>query len=646
MNLKKILLASCYATLLVTGCTYMSQGLLIDEKRNAVILDQDAFGDSAEQIVYLEQNWGRYDSLWFYNTTQGSDFLPYPLFLHLEQAGSDELFRSSTNMSRLRYLPQLPSFDNPDGLPVGFVKDSYEGADYMGFTCAACHTTQINYQGTGIRIDGGPSLADFEGLLLDLEKALQATLADQAKFKRLADKLIAAGFADDETQVRNKLQAIYQEKKRYNETNAPRHNEQLVHYGYSRLDAFGRIFNRILEHLVAPGVDNSNPANAPVSYPFLWDTPQSDFVQWNGVGDNNTGDGLQGYLEPLGRNTGEVLGVFATFDLKNPGKKGYLSSANTRNLVRLERQLGELQSPLWPEHILPPIDRDLAAKGRKVFHDYQCAACHGDPATFDRSADDRRVYTQFASLGQIQTDPTMALNALQYQGKSGYFEGQEIPRLKPVSTFPPVTPVLPALQKAVEGVILEPDHEKSFIRRWAEHIYDLLAAVFDNPIKSTQRRVDFEVVPKDAPLKAQQAALAAYKGRMLNGIWATAPYLHNGSVANLYELFLPVCNDAANQPGIDCRSEKFTLGSREFDPVKVGFVSKSKADYPGLFEFDTLLPSNSNAGHEYAAGRTPVIKRDADGKAMRDGDGNFVLEWLPPIDEEQRWALVEYLKSI
>ncbi len=646
MKLKKILWTGFAAALLITGCTYMSQGLLIDQKRNAEILDNDALGDSAERIVYLDQNWDRYDSLWFYNTTQGSDFVPYQVFLHLEQADSEQLFRSSANMNRLRYLPQLPSFDNPDGLPVGFVKDTYQGTDYMGFTCAACHTAQVNYMGTGIRIDGGPAMADFEGLLLDLQQALKATLDDAAKFDRLADKLIAAGFADNKAGVRQQIEAIYREKKRYNEVNAPTSGERLVHYGYSRLDAFGRIFNRILEHLVEPGVENSNPANAPVSYPFLWDTPQSDFVQWNGVGDNNTGDGFQGFLEPLGRNTGEVLGVFATFDLQHKGSKGYISSADTRNLVRLERQLGELQSPVWPDHILPPIDVKLAAEGQQVFYQYQCAACHGDPALFDRSASNRRVYTQFASLQQIRTDPTMALNALQYQGKSGYFEDQEIPRLKPVSKFPPITPVLPALQKAVEGVILEPDHDKSFLRRWAEHIYDLLAAVLDNPIKSTVRRVDFEEVPKDADIQAQQAALAAYKGRMLNGIWATAPYLHNGSVTNLYELFLPVCNENASQPGIDCRSQKFTVGSREFDPVKVGFVSKSKADYPGLFEFDTSLPGNSNAGHEYAAGRTPVIRRDSNGKAMRDADGNFVRQWLPPIGETQRKALVEYLKTL
>ncbi|MGR8950163.1 MAG: c-type cytochrome, partial [Gammaproteobacteria bacterium] len=36
-----------------------------------------------------------------------------------------------------------------------------------------------------------------------------------------------------------------------------------------------------------------------------------------------------------------------------------------------------------------------------------------------------------------------------------------------------------------------------------------------------------------------QKVLLAYKARPLNGIWATPPNLHNGSVANLYELMLP-----------------------------------------------------------------------------------------------------------
>jgi hypothetical protein len=95
----------------------------------------------------------------------------------------------------------------------------------------------------------------------------------------------------------------------------------------------------------------------------------------------------------------------------------------------------------------------------------------------------------------------------------------------------------------------------------------------------------------------------AYKGRPLNGIWATAPFLHNGSVPNLDELLKPPAK----------RVKKFKVGSREFDPVHVGFRSDV-----GDFDFDTALPGNSNAGHDY--------------------DREFTAD--------ERLQLIEYMKSL
>lgn len=54
-----------------------------------------------------------------------------------------------------------------------------------------------------------------------------------------------------------------------------------------------------------------------------------------------------------------------------------------------------------------------------------------------------------------------------------------------------------------------------------------------------------------------------YKARPLNGIWATAPYLHNGSVPNLYQLLLKKVNGIRN-----------FAWAVEFDPVHVGFKYK------------------------------------------------------------------------
>lgn len=98
-----------------------------------------------------------------------------------------------------------------------------------------------------------------------------------------------------------------------------------------------------------------------------------------------------------------------------------------------------------------------------------------------------------------------------------------------------------------------------------------------------------------------------YKARPLDGIWATAPYLHNGSVPNLRELLLPVAE----------RSKKFHVGNPEFDPARVGFVTTAG---PNTTEIDTSLPGNSNRGH--------------------DQYGNQEFK------EDEVQALLEYLKSL
>ena len=107
-------------------------------------------------------------------------------------------------------------------------------------------------------------------------------------------------------------------------------------------------------------------------------------------------------------------------------------------------------------------------------------------------------------------------------------------------------------------------------------------------------------------------ALLAYKARPLNGIWAGAPYLHNGSVPNLYELLLP-----AAERERDVLHRLLGIRSRESRLHEPAWG-------PGAFLLDTTLPGNSNAGHEYGTG--------ADG--------------LAPLSEAEVWALLEYLKTL
>ena len=138
----------------------------------------------------------------------------------------------------------------------------------------------------------------------------------------------------------------------------------------------------------------------------------------------------------------------------------------------------------------------------------------------------------------------------------------------------------------------------SIVRRW----YD------DNDVPALQR------VAMDGYRINEWRSLSAYRARPLDGVWATAPYLHNGSVPTLYQMLLPA----------ERRDSVFYAGSREFDPVQIGFT---RAPFDGAFRLDTAIPGNSNRGHEFR-------------NALRGGG---VIG--PELSDDQRWELVEYLKT-
>lgn len=91
-----------------------------------------------------------------------------------------------------------------------------------------------------------------------------------------------------------------------------------------------------------------------------------------------------------------------------------------------------------------------------------------------------------------------------------------------------------------------------------------------------------------------------YANLPIDGTWARAPYLHNGSVPTLWDLLQP----AENRPA------RFYKGYEVYDPVNMGFVSDGEAARSAGFLLDTTVPGNSNVGHLYGTQLTDEEKKD------------------------------------
>jgi mono/diheme cytochrome c family protein len=609
---------------------------------------------------------------------------------NLEKAGSIEKVFSDANIAAHNYIVE----HNTAGWPIGFVVDKQTSSDklagarltypamaahgeltkpWLGLNCSACHTNQVTYtdpktnEAHSLRVDGAPTAGDFQGLFEDMLAGLKDTAADKAKFDRFAQAVTGGvptqAQSDD---VRSELTELVAWEDGLADRNATP-----LRYGSGRLDAQGHILNKIemlaiLAKHPQPAPLAPTPADAPASYPFIWDAPIEDLVQYNGIVANSpeyTINKRPTNIGALGRNIGEVIGVFAQVDTVKPTSwGGYNSTAQVSDLIDLERRLGGLDSPSWPTWLGVPDD-GRKILGAKIYwgltegtRDYSkmpmgnCASCHNnrtvdgkDGNKLDAHGKYTAVKVMMQPLREAKTDIWLACNTYYNQANTVWFKDR--PTL-PFSTTPfgPQAKVAQMLEHTVVASIVA-DAKDLADKAWN----DALGHSYVVPPPQRQGALRIEYLPGISdPARKKQAedcinkdddkaldAKLAYKARPLDGIWATAPYLHNGSVPTLYDLLLPATvknasNDHPPAPvqcdrdkdGVDkpcTRPEDFWVGSHEFDPRLVGFVSTS-----GAFEFKvrgsdgTPILGNYNSGHYYGT----------------------------DLNDRERWALVEYLKTL
>jgi cytochrome c peroxidase len=590
---------------------------------------------------WVAQGWTQEQTLAWYTASQGSRLIPRAWLDHLEQPDSEKPFLDAAYIASFRYLPG-PAIPNAAAdacgfdaaLPLGFVVDCQSDAPlsntklrwktaqsdnepWVGMNCSACHTATLSYGGNVVRIEGGPTLADFQGMTEKMELSLANTATDPAKFARFSAAVLGGGATQADTAM---LQAALGRLNAWNASLASL-NQTGLRYGYGRLDAIGHIFNKAaLLAMPLNGADQSaNPSDAPVSYPFLWNVTQLNKVEWNGLADNiPLGDGVD--VGALGRNAGEVIGVFGDVTIAKPAGPltGYASSLHMKTLVQMEQQIYSLQPPKWPA-AFPALDSALVEHGRQVFVSARCDTCHSIPAATWQATDRYTVQLipAFASsaappprslLDQpTNTDIWMACNTALDRARTGAFKTADAD-FGGLETTAAEAFNVSLVKNAVIGTILAQKDQVVTtglagvfgLSRGLPppHIGQVLAQGTD--LAKQQR--------KTACLHYAKPAQIVYKARPLQGIWATAPYLHNGSVVSLYELLLPPAQ----------RRSRFFTGTNMFDPKQVGLDADAAA--PGnSFAFDTTLEGNANTGHDY---------------------GNAALS------DEDRWSLVEYMKSL
>jgi hypothetical protein len=400
-------------------------------------------------------------------------------------------------------------------LPVGVSRREVKhlgSLPSLGLNCAACHTTELQVQGTSLQLLGSVGHLDSEAFFgavtvaglrtadpgnmaaflreilraadparaaaalphLDQQLAQQkdaiaaAIAADPSGSKDLAfgalRELQAADLALDGARVEAgvDLAALARAYLRlFHNMRAMLHlPDQLPEKlpptsGPGRNDAFGYLSAVLFR---AP------TEYAPVKFGLLWNTADRPWVDW----DANA-------RSPLGRN------ILTSLALGAPllGRRAELDLP----LVQRHTALTEvIRPPAWPWS----VDRAAAARGERTYKQ-RCASCHEGPET------DSRLYEP----KELGTDARRA-KAFDSQ-RSGMF-----------NTF------------------------------------------FAN------LQLDGYEAPKEPTMRSTQRYFAAG----MAAVWARAPYLHNGSVRTLAELLSPPAS----------RAKSFRCGSRIYDRERLGFA--------------------------------------------------------------------------
>ncbi|AUX78334.1 di-heme-cytochrome C peroxidase [Sinorhizobium fredii] len=562
--------------------------------------------------------------------------------------------------------------------------------DGLGLTCAACHTGRIFYQAKELRIDGAPAMIDIANLERIIGLSVCYTKMFPWRRHRLADallderpELVGAARTKEQEAIESRLSRICEEsvfgKMRKEAAILDRRKQVHSEEGFGRLDALNRIGNQVFHENLADSANGYKPSvsldeggispaaldanfaahTAPVSFPPIWDVPHFTWAQYDASISNSAI-----------RNIGEAMGVSAKIKMTEPGNSSHAlfsSTVDVKAIDKIETLLKGSQSPFagkigfkglqapdwedaasrFPGDNNWNIDPEKIAAGRELYKGL-CFECHNspprditipmeDPTSFWSRSNWMQVGNEALfevvqkPVDVIGTDPEQARilteRTLSIPAYLGLDTKGFLARcgLQPDATLEKSYAVglMAAVEKLRDQWIA--DEERLVGKPMSEDDKNAIIGSLSNCPNS---RV-FELVrafTEDQKPGFVYKIKPHYRARPLNGVWATAPYLHNGSVPTLDDLLLPQ----------DDRPKAFCVGPAEFDTERVGLTVKTSSSIDdlecevGMTQFDVSERGNSNRGHSF----------EGDGKNMPAGVIGRVLS------SRDRENLIAYLKTL
>ena len=527
---------------------------------------------AAAAPLQLNQGWSAPEIEFYEHASEGTNLAPLEFVLNLPDPAAPQARFVDRLAKAYGFIPSPVSALNPHGLPVGFAIDerptAFGDRAYLGINCSACHTRQLSFAPAGggapraIAVHGGPSLIDFPRFKQDLFDAILALLDNDDLMQRFGQRMLgrapsAAEAASWRAEIREFTGPVVMSRALMQKWQVAQ-----ADFGPGNLNALtqGNYNNVGLgAWLATKGYGQPNAA-APLqprfegaaNYPPMWFSPSDTWAQWF-VEIHHPGP--RNWVQSV--STSEVRPPKMIERLQGAV---VLGSIHFDNIARIQRSLELLRTPKWPADLFGPLDARLVEQGRALYAQ-QCAGCHTrvelppnelgivfkDRPAFDVGTD-AVAYKQFTDGGQRRVDDLKALS------------------------------------------------EKIIALRRAQ-LAPLGDVVADDTMKMVSRgRPDVFAIATDdyatEPGATWPRSGAAYWASPMQGIFASSPYLHNGSVPTLRDLL----NPPAQRPAT------FRTGSTAFDPASVGLKDE------GGFVYDTREPGKGNGGHLFGTTLAPAEK--------------------------------------